>query len=84
MKMEVFEALTAANIPAEKARAVADSLDVAIDRRYSLHSQQLATRADLAELKNEIIMKMAEMQRWMITAMIAAIGVIAAIVKMLA
>ncbi len=54
MELEIFEALTAANVPPEKAKAVASSIDAAIDRRYSLHSQQLATRGDVESARKEI------------------------------
>ena len=54
MELEIFEALTAVNVPADKAKAVASSIDAAIDRRYSLHSQQLATRGDMECTRKEI------------------------------
>ncbi|AKU67558.1 hypothetical protein ADJ79_10585 [Ottowia sp. oral taxon 894] len=54
MELAIFEALTAANVPADKAKAVASSIDAAIDRRYSLHSQQLATRGDVENARKEI------------------------------
>ena len=49
MDLEVVDALKAAGVPDDKARAVVASLHREIDQRYVLHAAQLATRADLAE-----------------------------------
>ena len=51
MELEVFDAFRSAGVPDDKARAAVESINRAIDRRYSLHADQLVTRADLrAEL----------------------------------
>ena len=80
MELEIFEALTAINVPAEKAKAVAESIDKAIDKRYdkrySIHAQQLATRGDLAEAKAEII-------KWCIASIFGATGMAVALAKLL-
>jgi len=72
------------------AAAFADELNLAIDRRYLLHSGQLATRGDvdevrkeMAELKADLIKAIAESQRSTITAIFAAVGVFAALMKVL-
>ena len=88
MELEIFEALTAVNIPAEKARAVAASIDAAIDRRYALHERQLFTkgdgaelRKDMAEMETRLMKAISEMQRWTIGSVFAAVALFAAIVK---
>jgi len=49
MDLEVVDALRAAGVPDDKARAVVVSLHREIDQRYALHAAQLATRGDLAD-----------------------------------
>ncbi|HEX4585699.1 MAG TPA: hypothetical protein VH183_12790 [Burkholderiaceae bacterium] len=49
MDLEVVDALRAAGVPDDKARAVVVSLHREIDQRYALHAAQLVTRGDLAE-----------------------------------
>lgn len=96
MELEIYEALTAANVPPEKAKAAAASIDAAIDRRYSLHSQQLATRGDVAEVMREIgntrkemaemesrlLRAMADMQRWTLTSIFGGLAALAVLIKL--
>src|SRR6201997_2567142 len=49
MDLEVVDALKAAGVPDDKARAVVASLHREIDQRYALHAAQLATRGDLLD-----------------------------------
>ena len=49
----------------------------------SEHAGRLATKTDLAELKTELIKAIAESQRWTITAVFAAVGLFAALGKIL-
>ena len=88
MELEIFEALTAVNVPADKAKAVAESINSAIDRRYSLHSQQLATRGDIAtiqkdmaEMETRLLKALTEMQRWTLTALFGGLGALAILIK---
>ena len=95
MELEIFEALTAANVPVDKARAVATSIKRDINEHYALHAEQLATRGDVeqvrkevalvqkdvADLKSELMKTMAESQRWTITAIFGAVAIFAAITK---
>jgi predicted Rossmann-fold nucleotide-binding protein len=90
MKLEIFEALTAANVPADKAREVAHSIDRAIDRRYAIHEKQLVTRGYLAEAETRLIKaiaeiqkSMAEMQRWTLAAVFGGMAAVAAIIKLI-
>ena len=68
-----------------------------IDRRYELHSKQLATRGDveavrsevakidtkLAEAETRLIRSMAENQRWTIAAIGIIVALVAAIQKLI-
>lgn len=72
------------------AAAFADELNATIDKRYELHASQVATRGDvdavrreMAEMKADLIKAIAESQRWTITAIFAAVGVFAALTKVL-
>jgi hypothetical protein len=47
--LEVVDALKAAGVPDDKARAVVASLRREIDQRYTLHAAHLVTRGDLVE-----------------------------------
>jgi hypothetical protein len=62
MDLEVVDALRAVGVPDEKARAVVVSLHREIDQRFALHTGQLATRGDLAEVKVELKRDVAEVR----------------------
>ncbi len=83
MELEIYEALTAVNVPAIKAKAVAASIDKAIDRRYSLHAEQLATRSDIADVKKEMAEAKADIIKWCVASIFGAVALFAAIVKVL-
>lgn len=90
MELEIFEALTAANVPADKARAAAASVKREIDERYSLHASQLATRGDVADVKTsvesvrrEVAETKAEMVKWFVGTIIAVAGITAALLKLM-
>lgn len=77
-----------AGVSESDAKAAVDSISKEIDKRYALHSQQLATRGDvdsvrkeIAEMEARLLRAMADMQRWTITAMIGAVGLFAAVTK---
>ena len=87
MELEIFEALTAANVPVDKARAAAESIKKEINDHYSLHAQQLATRGDLEQMKSDLTKQMMQIQadltKWIIASLFAGMGAIAALVKVL-
>ena len=75
MELEIYRALIKINVPADDAQAVADSINREIDKRYTLHASQLATKSDLADAKVEII-------KWSIGSMFAAVGIFATVTKL--
>jgi hypothetical protein len=88
MELEIYSAFVKAGVSELDAKAAVDSISKEIDKRYALHSAQLATRGDIdqvrkeiAELKTDLIKAVAESQRWTITAMFAAVGLFAAASK---
>jgi hypothetical protein len=90
MELEIYEALTAANVPADKAKAAVESINREIDRRYSLHAQQLATRGDvlevkpeLAEMESRLLRALSEMQRWTLATVFASMAALAVISKLM-
>jgi len=89
MDLEIYEALTAANVPSDKARAVAESINKEIDRRYELHARQLATRGDIseprqqtAEMEAHLLKAINDSQRWTMGAVFAGMATVAAIEKL--
>jgi multidrug resistance efflux pump len=90
MELEIYNAFVKAGVSESDAKAAVESINKEIDKRYALHAQQLATRGDvetvrkdMAEMKTELIKAIAESQRWTITAIFAAVGVFAALSKMI-
>ena len=64
MELEIYNAFVKAGVPEADAKAAVESINKEIDKRYSLHSVQLATKSGLAEMKTELIKALAESQRW--------------------
>jgi DNA anti-recombination protein RmuC len=62
MDLEVVDALKAAGVPDDKARAVVVSLHREIDQRYAAHAGQLATRGDLVETRAALAHDLAEVK----------------------
>lgn len=83
MELEIYSAFVKAGVPEADAKAAVESINKEIDKRYALHSDVLATKRDLAELKTELIKAIAESQRWTIIAIFAAVGLFAALRKVL-
>lgn len=82
VEFEIYEALTAINVPADKARAVVDSVNREIDKRYSLHADQLATKTDLAEMEARLLRVLNDMQRWALGCVFGGIAALAVITKL--
>ena len=91
MELEVFDAFRSAGVPDDKARAAVESINRQIDRRYSLHAEQLVTRGDLraeiAELRTELLTKIAQTKtdviQWCVGSIFASVGMFAGITKLL-
>lgn len=75
MELEIYTAFRKVGIEDKDAREVVESINKEIDRRYNLHAQQLATRGDLAEAKADII-------KWTVGAVFAAVGLFATLTKL--
>ena len=86
MELEIYNAFVKAGVSAADATAVVESISKEIDKRYTLHSQQLSTRGDLAELKTTLRSDLAdfkvEIMKWSIGTMFAAVALFATITKL--
>lgn len=56
----LLDALLSAGVSRERAMAVVEQLDRAIDERFSLHAQVLATKRDVAELQAAVTERIAD------------------------
>ena len=97
MELEIYSAFVKAGVSESDAKLAVESISREIDKRYSLHSQQLATRGDVEHARKEIaevkasvsesearlLRALTDMQRWTIMAMFAAVGLFATITKVL-
>jgi hypothetical protein len=75
MELEICKAFIRTCVTEVDAKAAVESINKEIDKPYSLHSQQLATKSDLAEAKVEII-------KWTIGSMMASVALFATITKL--
>ena len=83
MELEIYNAFIKAGVAEADAKAVVESINREIDKRYSLHASQLFTKADGEGLRADMARMVAESQRWTITAVFAAVGLFAALSKVL-
>ncbi|MFL9610971.1 hypothetical protein ACKF11_12870 [Methylobacillus sp. Pita2] len=87
---ELYDALRAVNIPEDKAKAAVQAIKMAVDKRYKIHEEQLASkgslvtidsvksvmRRDLADAKLEIF-------KWSVVSIFVAVSLAAFIVKII-
>ena len=94
MELEIYEALRSAGVADDKAKAAVESINREIDRRYALHSDQLATRGDVESVRRDIEIVRRDLQiaiaegkteiiKWCVGSMFASAGIFAAIVKLM-
>jgi hypothetical protein len=73
--LALLEALLSAGVTPERARAVVDLFDRAVDERYGLHAQVLATKRDVAELETRLSREIAsgkiDLVKWVVGALTA-------------
>ena len=82
MELEIYEAFISAGIKEDKAKAAVESINREMDKRYAANAEKLATKADIADVKISIAEAKAEIIKWSIGAMFAAVGVFATITKL--
>ncbi len=92
MELEIYTAFRKVGIEDAEARAVVVSINKEIDRRYALYVQQLATRGDVevvrkevgelkGELRVEVAKAQAEIIKWCMGSIFAAVGLFVALSK---
>ena len=89
MELAIYEAFREAGIEENRAKVITVAINKAIEQNYALHSQQLATKGDVEQLRLEIEKVRAEIEktkpdiiRWMFGAIIAAAGIAMAIARL--
>ncbi|MCL2344928.1 MAG: hypothetical protein FWC58_03630 [Desulfobulbus sp.] len=82
MELEIYEAFIGVGVPNEKAKAVVESINKEIDRRYNLHAAQLATKGDIAAVRADPAEAKAEIIKWTVGAMFGAVALFATITKL--
>lgn len=90
MELEIYEAFRSAGVADDKAKAAVESINREIDRRYALHSDQLATRGDVESVRRDVALVQrdiadakADLIKWNVGAIFAAVGMFAAIFKIM-
>ena len=81
MELEIYSAFAKAGVPEAEAKAAVESINKETDKRYSLHAHQLATRADIEQVRKDLSEANCEIPKWTIATMFAAVGIFAAISK---
>lgn len=75
MEIALYKALIQAGVQPDTAETVVKSVESEIEKQLNVKVQYLATKADIADAKAEII-------KWYIGSMVASIGLILAALKM--
>jgi len=81
MEIQLYKALLEAGVKEDTAASVVDSLESEIRDRISEARKELATRADMADLRKEIAEAKAEIIKWNLGSIIAVVGVMLAMSK---
>ena len=80
---KILSILEAAQIEPPKARAIAESLEMAFKEQESDLSKQLMSKQDGSELRRDLGSVKAELIKWMFLFWIGQIAVLVAIIKLL-
>lgn len=83
MELEIYEAFLSAGVKEDKAKAAVESINKEIDKRYSLHADQLATRGDVEIVRRELAEAKADIIKWAVGSIFVAVGLFATIMKVL-
>lgn len=81
MEIQLYKALIEAGVKEETAARVVDSLENEIKERMQEARKELATRADIADMRKELAEAKAEIIKWNLGAIIAIVGVMLAMTK---
>lgn len=81
MEIQLYKALLEAGIQEITAISVVDSIEAKVKERIEEARKEIATRADIAELRKEIAEAKAEIIKWNLASITAIIGVMLAMSK---
>jgi ribosomal protein L29 len=81
MELEIYEAFISAGINEAKAKAAVESINKEIDKRYSLHADQLATRGDIENVRRDLAEAKTDIIKWALGSIFVAVGLFATIMK---
>lgn len=82
MEIQLYKALLGAGVKENDAAAVVDSLESEIRDRINSGHKELATKADIADVRKEIAEAKAEIIKWNLASIIAVVGVMLAMSKL--
>jgi ribosomal protein L29 len=82
MEIQLYRALLEAGVKEETASKVVDSLESELKERLSDARKELATRADIAEIRKEIAEAKTEIIKWNLASIIAVVGVMIALTRL--
>ncbi len=82
MELEIYNAFVKAGVSEADAKAAVESINRELDKRFSLHAQQLATKGDLSEMESRLLRALNDMQRWTLGTIFAGVAVLAVITKL--
>lgn len=83
MEIQLYKALLSAGVKEDAAAAVVDSLELEIRERMTEARKELATKADVADIRREVAEAKADIIKWNLATVIAVVGVLLALSKVL-
>ena len=87
MELEIYNAFVKVGVSAEDAKSAVESINKEIDKRYSLHASQLATKGDLADLRTVIRADLSDFKieiiKWSTASTMNAVALFAGLSKLI-
>lgn len=81
MEIQLYKALLEAGVNENTAASVVDSLEAEMRERIGEARNELATRADMADIRKEIVEGKTDIIKWNLASIIAVVGVMLAMSK---
>ena len=81
MELEIYNAFVKAGVSEADAKAAVESINKEIDKRYSLHANQLATRGDIEQVRKALSETKVVILKWTIGTRFASVSKFGTIVK---
>jgi len=81
MEIQLYKVLLEAGVKESTATSVVDSLEAELRERMGEARKELASRADIAELRKELAEAKTEIVKWNLATIVAVVGVMLAMSK---